>query len=170
MSTKSVLAGVLTYELHNGPNSSLDVDAMVTVNRNQARLRSDDWEIDKRAIVVHGLLDLFQALRKHPVELSGQNCSVPRNDAFALQQSISADVAIAALIAHLMHRHLKQHISCSLHAKELASDKNQILLRQQSRHFGTQHARERRRKVNVGPSLLLDGLYNAAFPTSDNVV
>lgn len=74
-----------THQSHNRSNSPLDVDAVVTVNRDQTRLTPDGREVDESSVVVHDLLEVFEAIREHPVELAREDGRVAGDDALALR-------------------------------------------------------------------------------------
>ena len=44
-------------------------------------------EVDESSIIVHDLLEVVQSIREHPIEFSGKNRSISRDDAFALQDT-----------------------------------------------------------------------------------
>jgi len=69
-----------------------------------------------------------------------------------------------------VHGNLEQHITSTLYTKEFTSNEDQILFGHKTRYFCAEHARERRREVNVGPSLFLDGLDDAALAPSNDIV
>ncbi len=71
---------------------------------------------------------------------------------------------------HLVERDLEEHIPRSLDAKEFSSNEDEVLLGQQRRILRPEYARERCRKVDVGPRILVDRLDDAALPPRDDVV
>lgn len=50
----------MTYQMHNTSDRSLDVDALVSVDSDQAALASDERERDERSVVDHSGLDVLQ--------------------------------------------------------------------------------------------------------------
>lgn len=76
----------MTYESHDRTNRPLDVDAVISVNRNEAGLAPDRRKVDKGPVVVHDLLDVLEAVGEHPVELARQDGRVARDDAFTLRR------------------------------------------------------------------------------------
>lgn len=165
-----------THESHDRTNRPLDVDAVISVNRDEAGLAPERRKVDKGPVVVHDLLDVLEAVGEHPVELARQDGRVARDDAFTLRrratkvQSESPTPQEYQSATDLVQRDLEEHVARALHAEELAGDKDQVLLREEAEVLLADDARQRSREVNVGRRLLLDGLDDTSLATGDGVV
>ena len=79
-------------------------------------MTAEGREVDESSIIVHDLLEVVQSIREHPVEFSGKNSSVSRNDAFALQdtgsetkvsEGLGATGETRKVVAYLVKRDLE---------------------------------------------------------------
>lgn len=69
-----------------------------------------------------------------------------------------------------MQRNLEEHIPRPLNSEKFTGNKNKILLGEERQILGSQNARERCRKIDVGSSFFLNSLHDVAFSTRDDVV
>jgi hypothetical protein len=170
--------GTTTHQSHNRPNRPLDVHAVISVHRDQARLTTDRREIDEGPVIVHDLLEVLETVREHPVEFAREDGRVAGDDALALKVEVCVRTIERATgnqereesETNLVQRNLEQHVPRPLHPKELARDEDQVLLRQQAHVLLPENAGKRRGEVDVGGGFFLDRLNDAALAAGDDVV
>jgi len=74
------------YQLHDGPYCTLYVDSVITVNGYQACRTAERGELDKCGIVRHDGFEVVSTVCDHPVQLSGEDGGVTRDDGLALKK------------------------------------------------------------------------------------
>lgn len=68
----------MTYELHDRPNCTLDVDSIVSINRDEARRTAQQRQLNESGIVTHDGLEFLRPFRDHPVQLAGKDGCITR--------------------------------------------------------------------------------------------
>ena len=67
---------LITHQLHDRANGTLDVDSVISEDRDQTRRAAQSGELNIGRIIAHDSPQVFCSVSDHPVQLAGKNSCV----------------------------------------------------------------------------------------------
>lgn len=85
-SLESRIIADATHQCHYRPDSTLDVDTMISEDGDQASLGADRGDLKIGGIVAHDRTDIVKPLGEEPIEFAREHHRIPRDDQVVLKR------------------------------------------------------------------------------------